>query len=102
MTTLGAGTQLNDAINLDERYQVLPDMPPEQYEALKADIADRGVLVPIDLTEDGYILDGHHRYRACLELGIIDFPTIVRPDLDEHERRLFARNNNMLRRHLNR
>ena len=29
---------------LTERYQVLPNMPPEQYEALKADIDERGVL----------------------------------------------------------
>ena len=87
-------------IQADERYQVLPDMPPEQYEALKADIAERGVMVPIDITEDGYILDGHHRHRACVELGITDYPVIVRPDLDEQERRVFARNNNMLRRHL--
>lgn len=90
------------SINLDERYQVLPAMPPDQFNALKADIAERGVLVPLDVTEDGFILDGHHRYRACRELGIEDFPTIVRPGLGEEDRRLFARNNNMLRRHLSR
>lgn len=89
-------------IILDERYQVLPSMPPEQFAALKSDIAERGVLVPIDITEDGYILDGHHRYRACVELGITDFPTIVRLDLDETQRRTFARQNNVLRRHLTR
>ncbi len=89
-------------IHLTEKYQVLPSMPPEQFEALKADIAERGVLVPIDVDEDGHILDGHHRYRACTELGITDFPTIVRPGLSEEERRVFARKANMLRRHLSR
>ena len=89
-------------IRLTEKYQVMPDMPPEQFEALKADIAERGVLVPIDVDEDGHILDGHHRYKACVELGITYFPTIVRPGLSEEERRIFARKNNMLRRHLNR
>ena len=87
---------------LKEKYQVMPDMPPEQFEALKADITERGVLVPIDVDEHGYILDGHHRYRACVELGITDFPTIVRPGLSEEDRRIFARKSNMLRRHLNR
>ncbi len=77
-------------------------MPPEQFEALKADIAERGVLVPIDVDEQGHILDGHHRYRACVELGIGDFPTIVRPGLSEEDRRVFARKSNMLRRHLTR
>ena len=89
-------------IRLTEKYQVMPSMPPEQFEALKADIAERGVLVPIDVDENGHILDGHHRYRACTELGIADFPTIVRPGLSEEERRIFARKSNMLRRHLSR
>ena len=89
-------------LHLREKYQVMPSMPPEQFEALKDDIAERGVLVPIDVDEHGYILDGHHRYRACTELGITDFPTIVRPGLSEEERRIFARKINMLRRHLSR
>jgi hypothetical protein len=41
----------------------------EQYAALKASIATDGQLVPIVLYK-GRILDGRHRYRACLDLGI--------------------------------
>ena len=93
---------MTDSLVLKEKYQVMPDMPPEQFEALKADIAERGVLVPIDVDEHGYILDGHHRYRVCTELGITDFPTVVRPGLTEEGRRIFARKSNMLRRHLSR
>lgn len=89
-------------MKLTEKYQVLPSMPPEQFEALKADIAERGLLTPLDVDEDGNILDGHHRYRACLQLGITDFPTIVRPGMSEQERRIFARKSNTLRRHLTR
>lgn len=89
-------------IQLTEKYQMLPSMPPEQFDALKADIAERGVLTPIDIDEDGHILDGHHRYRACTELGLTDFPTIVRPGMSEEDRRAFARKANMLRRHLSR
>lgn len=87
---------------VDRKYQVMPDMPPDQFEALKKDIADRGVITPIDLDEEGNILDGHHRVRACHELGITDYPTIIRPGLSEEEKRLFARKSNMMRRHLNR
>jgi hypothetical protein len=29
-----------------EKYQLLPALPPEAFEALKADIAERGVVVP--------------------------------------------------------
>lgn len=76
--------QKTDGISLTEIYQVLPSMAPEQFEALKADIAERGVLVPIDVDEDGHILDGHYRYRACVEFGIEDFPTIVRPGTEQY------------------
>ena len=84
------------------KYQVLPDMTPEQFKALKKDIAERGVITPIDLDENGVILDGHHRIRACKELGITDYPTIVRLKLSENDKRIFARKSNMMRRHLNR
>jgi hypothetical protein len=77
-------------------------MPPEQFEALKADIAERGVLTPIDVDDTGAILDGHHRYRACVELGLREFPTVVRLGLSEDEKRAFARKSNALRRHLTR
>ncbi len=55
-------------IPADPPYQVLPPMHAEQYAALLHDIAERGVLTPIDLDEHGHILDGHHRIRACGEL----------------------------------
>jgi len=84
-------------------YQLLPEMAPEQFEALKEDIAERGVLTPIDIDEEGNILDGHNRYRAWLELKKNELPpTIVRAGLNELEKRAFARKNNILRRHLTR
>jgi ParB-like chromosome segregation protein Spo0J len=48
---------------------LLPDMTAEEYEGLKASIKERGQEVPI-LLLNGQILDGRHRYRACLDLGI--------------------------------
>jgi len=86
----------------NRKYQCMPDMPPHQFEALKLDIEEQGVLTPIDIDEEGNILDGHHRFRACQELGITDYPTIIRPELSEEEKKLFARKSNMMRRHLNR
>jgi len=81
-------------------YQVMPNLMPEEYEALKADIAQQGVLVPIEVDEDGNILDGHHRVRACKELGIRKWPRLIRPNLSENEKRAYARKLNTLRRHL--
>jgi|SRR5262249_15108470 len=74
----------------------MPDMSPAEFEA-KADIVERGVVVPIDVDESGEILDGHHRYRAWAELHKNEPPpTIVRDGLSEAEKRAFARKNNIL------
>lgn len=42
-------------------YQIMPDLTPEEYEALKADIQANGVLIPVEVDEEGNILDGYHR-----------------------------------------
>jgi len=87
-----------------EREQVLSELLPplteEEFEALKADIAERGVQVPIEYDEDGNILDGHHRVRACQELGIKDWPRIVRVGLSEEEKIEHILSLNLNRRHL--
>ena len=85
-----------------EKYQMLPELPPEQFAALKQDIAERGVQVAIVVDEYGAILDGHNRAKACRELGINDYPVEVRSGLTEVEKRIFARKLNVLRRHLTR
>lgn len=89
------------------KYQVMPDLTPIEYEALKADIAERGVLVPVEVDEQGDILDGHHRVKAWHELcadgvELPDFPVITRTGLTEEQKRNHARSLNVLRRHLSR
>jgi hypothetical protein len=81
-------------------YQVAPDLAPADYEALKADIKDHGVQVAVEYDQDGNIIDGHHRVRACEELGLKDWPRVVRPYSDDVARRSQARRLNMNRRHL--
>jgi phage N-6-adenine-methyltransferase len=80
-------------------YQVMPPLSPDEYEALKADIAARGVMIPVEYDEYGEVLDGHHRIRACQELGV-NWPKIIRTGLDEAGKRLHARKLNLARRHL--
>lgn len=81
-------------------YQVMPPLSPEEYAALKADIAQRGVQVPVEYDEVGAILDGHHRIQICGELGITHWPRLVRYGLSEDEKRRHARRLNLDRRHL--
>lgn len=81
-------------------YQLFDDLTEEEYAALRDDIARCGVLVPIEFDEDGNVLDGHHRLRACQELGITDYPRVVRAGLDEQGKRNHTRSLQMLRRHL--
>ena len=83
-------------------YQVMPALAPEEFEALKADINARGVQVPVEYDDMGNILDGHHRVRACHELGIPRWPRLVRYGLSEEEKRRHARRLNLDRRHLDR
>lgn len=87
-------------------YQLLPDLRPEEYEALKADIAANGVRVPVVIdAESGTVLDGHHRVRAVEELRgegvrVADFPRQVVRMGSEEERVAFVLAVNLFRRSL--
>jgi len=87
------------------KYQVLPDLTPIEYEALKADIAQHGVLVPVEMDENGELLDGHHRKRAWMELraagvDLPDYPRLIRTGMTEEEKRDHALRLNINRRQL--
>lgn len=81
-------------------YQVMPNLSAEEYAELKADIQLRGVMVPIEFDEKGNVLDGHHRLQICGELGITDYPKVIRAGMTEQEKYTHARKLNMARRHL--
>jgi site-specific DNA-methyltransferase (adenine-specific) len=82
-------------------YQILPDLLPQEYEALKASIAERGVDIPIIVDNKGNIIDGFHRQRACDELGIF-CPQEVRQFATEAEKYGLVLRSNCRRRQLNR
>ena len=50
------------------KYQFFPEMSEEEYFQLKEDIRHKGVVVPIEMDEEGNIIDGHHRFKAFGEL----------------------------------
>lgn len=52
--------------------KTFPKLEKDQLNELVNDIAENGLLRPIVLYE-GKILDGCHRYRACLKAGVTPF-----------------------------
>lgn len=78
----------------------MPPLRAEEYRALKTSIRKNGVLVPVEIdAETGELLDGHHRMRACDELGI-DPPVRERSFATDTERKEHALTLNLTRRHL--
>lgn len=79
---------------------LLDPLTDEHYAALKADIARRGCLVPVEVcARTGRVLDGHHRLRACSELGV-KAPVVERDFPDDTARDEHALLLNMVRRQL--
>ena len=75
---------------------ILPNMADDEFEKLKEDIAEHGLHHEI-VRCDGQILDGRHRYRACLEIGLE--PRFREYDGDDPVR--YVMSANVHRRHLN-
>jgi ParB-like chromosome segregation protein Spo0J len=83
-----------------EYEKLLPQMSPEEFAQLKLSIQEEGQHYPIVANEDLEVLDGHHRFRACVELGIEpDFE--VRKFDDKLLEKKFVIEANLRRRHLN-
>ena len=57
--------------------EIIPELEPEKFEALKASIKEKGLYKPIDIMKDGTIIDGHHRYKACKELKITPATSVM-------------------------
>jgi site-specific DNA-methyltransferase (adenine-specific) len=45
-------------------------MPAEEFDELVRDIKRNGLITTITAAEDGTILDGWHRYRACIKASV--------------------------------
>jgi hypothetical protein len=79
-----------------ELSQIFPDMDAEDVEALAADISKNGQHDSIYLL-DGKVLDGWHRYQACLLSG-------VNPRVQDYRGKNpaeFVKSKNWHRRHMN-
>jgi ParB-like chromosome segregation protein Spo0J len=86
---------------VSEAYQPLPPLCDAEYAALRDSIAEHGYdpAHPVVVDEQGTVLDGHHRQRACDELGISP-PTQVAAGLTDEQKHEYALRANLQRRHL--
>lgn len=58
-------------LKINPEYESLVSpMSKESYNALVSSIRANGQYEPITVNENGIILDGHHRFRACNQLQI--------------------------------
>ncbi|MGC2570524.1 MAG: ParB/RepB/Spo0J family partition protein, partial [Candidatus Nitrosopolaris sp.] len=90
-------------VRMKEEYEhMMPPVTASEYERLKRSIKEEGrLLLPIVLNQDNVILDGHHRFQACQELGIpirIDKKDFTGRPLDEM---MYVVNVKLYRRSLN-
>jgi site-specific DNA-methyltransferase (adenine-specific) len=83
------------------RFQFFPDLTADEFAALKASIAVRGVDVPIIVDQTGEIIDGFHRQRVCDELGVF-CPREIREFMSDADKFELALALNCRRRQLNR
>jgi ParB-like chromosome segregation protein Spo0J len=81
------------------KYHIFPDLSPTEYEQLKASIQTHGPLMSVIEDDEGNLIDGRHRKRACDELGI-SCPNIRRSFSSEAEKMEVAAAVNAKRRHL--
>lgn len=81
------------------KYQLFPNLTADEMEALTADVKERGVMVPVEVDENGDILDGHHRAMIADSLGIT-YPTVVREGWTEDQKLVHVVALNAHRRHL--
>jgi len=81
--------------------KVIAKMFPEQYETLKNSIKEIGLKEPIEAMFDGTIVDGHHRYKACKELGIEPSYNILKDIKTLEQAKEYAVVINIAIRHLN-
>ena len=88
-------------LKVNEEYRkLLPPLPPAEYGALENSIRENGLYVPLVVNPEGVVLDGNHRYKACMELKIEPKYEVRKFDNPLEEKK-FVIESNLTRRHLN-
>jgi len=92
--------QLGDVKFTLKYTSCLPPLETQEFEKMKADIMQHGILIPIVVDEDFCVIDGAHRLEIAQQLQMTQIPFQIRPGLSEEEKWNMAENLNFHRRHL--
>ena len=79
--------------------RLIPDMRGRVWQDFYADVVLRGIKVPLEVLADGTVVDGRHRLRAAIELGIKEVPVVDAP-LNGDSPEVYMLKAAVLRRHL--
>jgi N6-adenosine-specific RNA methylase IME4/ParB-like chromosome segregation protein Spo0J len=74
-----------DELREHPQAAIVPAMSERAFAEFRLDIDRRGLLVPLEITAEGVVLDGKERLRAALVLGIELLPVRVVSPEDEIE-----------------
>lgn len=83
-----------------EYEKIVPYIKNDEYSELKESIKTDGLHHSIVINQDGVILDGHHRYKICKELGI-EPKTEIKTFSDILKEKKYVIVSNLKRRQLN-
>lgn len=86
-------------LKLHPLAHLIPDMRSNEWRDFYADVAMRGIKVPLEVLADGTVIDGRHRLRAAIELAMKRVP-IVDPPLNGDTPEAYMLKAAVLRRHL--
>ncbi|MCL0102910.1 MT-A70 family methyltransferase [Dehalococcoidia bacterium] len=78
---------------------LIPDMRGSEWQEFYTDIVMRGIKVPLEVLADGTVVDGRHRLRAAIELGMKEVPIVDAP-LSGDSPEVYMLKAAVLRRHL--
>lgn len=85
----------------EKNQKAFAPLSEPDFERLKADIAERGIIVPLILKRDKTLIAGHNRLRAAEALGLESVPVqYVETELSPESETAFVIKDNLLRRQL--
>lgn len=88
-------------IQINKDYEgLVPHLTKSEYEQLKSSIEIEGLYIPIIINKNNVILDGHHRYKICTDLGL-PIRYVTKEFENELLEKKFVIESNLRRRQLN-